>query len=69
MSSNLKRNEMGAELGSKQDQAPPPKRLQRLRLKTEHYYDVKLPTYEESQRKYAKFMKALNDNPNTQCGK
>jgi len=26
-------------------------------LKTEHYYDVKLPTYEESQKKYAKFMK------------
>jgi len=31
---------------------PPP-----LCLKTEHYYDVKLPTYEESQKKYAEFMK------------
>jgi len=36
-----------------------PGRPQRLRLKTEHYYDVKLPTYEESQKKYAKFMTAL----------
>jgi len=24
-----------------------------LAVKTEHYYDVKLPTYEESQKKYA----------------
>jgi len=36
-----------------------PERPQRLRLKTEHYYDVKLPTYEESQKKYAKFMTPL----------
>jgi len=38
-----------------------PRRPQRLRLKTEKYYDVKLPTYEESQNKYAKFMKTLPD--------
>ena len=42
-----------------QPQGKVPERPQRLRLKTEHYYDVKLPTYEESQKKYAKFMKAL----------
>ena len=43
-----------------------PARPPRLRLKTEHYYDVKLPTYEESQKKYAKFMKVLLDNPEKQ---
>jgi len=36
-----------------------PVRPPQLRLKTEHYYDVKLPTYEESQKKYAKLMTAL----------
>jgi len=44
-------------------QCEEPARPPRLRLKTEHYYDVKLPTYEESQKKYAKFMKVLLDNP------
>jgi len=34
-----------------------PARPPQLRLKTEHYYDAKLPTYEESQKKYGKFMK------------
>ena len=29
-----------------------------LRLKIEHYYDAKLPTYEESQKKYVKYMKS-----------
>jgi len=43
-----------------------PARPPRLRLKTEHYYDVKLPTYEESQKKYAKFMKVLPDNSEKQ---
>jgi len=43
-----------------------PARPPQLRLKTEHYYDVKLPTYEESQKKYAKFMKVLFDNPEKQ---
>jgi len=36
-----------------------PARPSQLRLKTEHYYDVKLPTYEESQKKYAKFTTTL----------
>jgi len=39
-----------------------PARPPQLRLKTEHYYDVKLPTYEESQKRYAKFMKVLFDD-------
>jgi len=43
-----------------------PARPSRLRLKTEHYYDVKLPTYEESQKKYAKFMKELVESPEKQ---
>jgi len=30
-------------------------RLQRLGVKTERFYDVALPTYEESQKKYEKF--------------
>jgi len=42
-----------------QRQRKVPGRPQRLQLKTEHYHDVKLPTYEESQKKYAKFMTAL----------
>jgi len=42
-----------------------PTRPPKLCLKTEHYYDVKLPTYEESQKKYAEFMK-LPDNPEKQ---
>jgi len=28
---------------------------------TEHYYNVKLPTYEESQRKYMRFLNVLID--------
>jgi len=43
-----------------------PGRPQRLRLKTEHYYDVKLPTYEESQKKYAKFLESLHDEKEKQ---
>jgi len=43
-------------------QCKKPARPPQLRLKTEHYYDVKLPTYEESQKKYAKFMKVLFDD-------
>ena len=43
-----------------------PARPPQLRLKTEHYYDVKLPTYEESQKKYAKFMKVLPDTSEKQ---
>jgi len=40
-----------------------PARPRKLNLKTEHYYDVKLPTYGESQRKYAKLLCGLrNDN-------
>jgi len=39
-----------------------PARQLQLRLKTEHYYDAKLPTYKESQKKYAKFMKVLFDD-------
>jgi len=34
-------------------------RPSQLRLKTEHYYDERLPTYEESQKKYAKFTTIL----------
>jgi len=40
-----------------------PARPSQLRLKTEYDYDAKLPTYEESQKKYAKFMKVLLDDP------
>jgi len=47
-------------------QCKKPARPSQLRLKTEHYYDVKLPTYEESQKKYVKFMKILLDNPEKQ---
>jgi len=43
-----------------------PARPLQLRLKTEHYYDIKLPPYEESQRKYAKLMKVLPDKPEKQ---
>jgi len=35
-----------------------PARPSQLQLKTEHHYNVKLPTYEESQKKYGKFMKS-----------
>jgi len=38
-----------------------PKRPQRLRIKTKSSYDVKLPTYEESQAKYEKFLCTLED--------
>jgi len=41
--------------------AKKPARPSQLRFKTEHYYDVKLPTYKESQKKYVKFMKPLLD--------
>jgi len=44
-------------------QCKKPARPSQLRFKTEHYYDVKLPTYEESQKKYVKFMKPLLDEP------
>ena len=46
-----------AEVENKEVQLPSkaPARPPQLRLKTEHYYDVKLPTYEESQKKYVKF--------------
>jgi len=37
-----------------------------LRLKIEHYYDEKLPTGEESQKKYAKFMKVMPDKSEKQ---
>jgi len=42
-------------------QCKKPARPSQLRFKTERYYDVKLPTYEESQKKYVKFMKPLLD--------
>ena len=38
-----------------------PVRPQRLRIKTKRFYDVKLPTYEESQAKYEKFLYKLKD--------
>jgi len=38
-----------------------PERPPRLRIKTVPYYDVKLPTYEESQVKYAKLVYKLPD--------
>jgi len=43
-----------------------PVRPQRLRIKTKRSYDVKLPTYEESQKKYEKFLYKLNDNDEQQ---
>jgi len=36
-----------------------PARPLQLRLKTKHYYDERLPTYEESQKDYAKFTTLL----------
>jgi len=73
MASNVTHNanicvgvEMGVEDKEVQLQRKVPARPPRLRLKTEHYYDVKLPTYEESQKKYAKFMKVLLDSPEKQ---
>ena len=42
-------------------QCKKPARPSQLRYKTEHYYDVKLPTYEESHKKYGKFTKPLLD--------
>jgi len=56
------------EVENKEVQLPSkaPARSPQLRLKTEHHYDVKLPTYEESQKKYAEFMKVLPDNPEKQ---
>jgi len=38
-----------------------PVRPQRLRIKTKRSYDVKLPTYEESQKKYEKFLYTVKD--------
>ena len=38
-----------------------PVRPQRLRIKTKQFYDVKLPTYEESQAKYKKFRYTVKD--------
>jgi len=38
-----------------------PARPQCLRIKTKQSYDVKLPTYEESQAKYGKFLCALKN--------
>ena len=38
-----------------------PKKPQRLRIKTKQFYDVKLPTYEESQAKYEKFLYTVKD--------
>jgi len=38
-----------------------PVRPQRLRIKTKQSYDVKLPTYEESQAKYEKFLYTVMD--------
>jgi len=43
-----------------------PERPQKLILKTEHYYNVKLPTYEESQKKYAKFLESLQGDKEKQ---
>jgi len=56
------------EIENKRVQLPSkiPARPPQLRLKTEHYYDVKLPTYEESQKKYVKFMKVLPDRSEKQ---
>jgi len=39
-------------------EAKPP-RPTTLRFKTEENYSVKLPTYEESQRKYEKFLQSV----------
>jgi len=36
-------------------------RPQRLRIKTKQFYDVKLPTYKESQTKYEKFLCTLKN--------
>jgi len=38
-----------------------PVRPQQLRIKTKQFYDVKLPTYEESQTKYEKFLCTLKN--------
>jgi len=56
--------EICVEVDNKERQLPSkvPARPSQLRFKTEHYYDVKLPTYEESQKKYMKFMKPLLDD-------
>jgi len=43
-----------------------PGRPQKLILKTEYYYNVKLPTYKESQKKYAKFLESLQDDKEKQ---
>jgi len=57
---------VGVENKEVQLQRKVPARPPQLRLKTEHYHDVKLPTCEESQKKYAKFIKALFDSPEKQ---
>jgi len=53
------------EVENKEVQLPSkaPARPPQLRLKTEHYHDVKLPTYEESQKKYAKFRSTQPHEP------
>jgi len=38
-----------------------PARPRTLSVKTEEYYNVRLPTYEESQRKYEKFLRSIKD--------
>jgi len=38
-----------------------PARPQRLRIKAKQFYDVELPTYEESQAKYEKFLYPAKD--------
>jgi len=43
-----------------------PVRPQRLRIKTKRSYDVNLPTYEESQKNYEKFLYTLKDNDEKQ---
>ena len=58
-------NKMLNEIGDKKlaRKSETPAILRKLQLKTEHYYDVKLPTYEESQRKYVKLLCGLrNEN-------
>jgi len=57
---------VGLENKEVQLQRKVPARPSQLRLKTEYNHDAKLPTYEESQKKYAKFMKVLLDNPEKQ---
>ena len=43
-----------------------PVRPPRPQIKTKRFYDVKLPTYEESQKRYEKFLYKLNDTDEKQ---